>query len=90
MSCNLRRLDLTLLTYQINQLYTRNAILGTICDDMAHVTGQVPASLFRLVSGKDGQSPSAIHAWLKEAQTDSPLDNIPNVTIEPGVFKVAP
>ncbi|KAL3162641.1 14 kDa phosphohistidine phosphatase, variant 2 [Trebouxia sp. C0009 RCD-2024] len=54
---------------------------------IGHSKGQVAASLFRLVLGKDAESPGPMHAWLQEAQTHSPLDQIPDVTIETGVFK---
>ena len=51
-------------------------------------TGQVAASPFRLIPSRDGESPSGMHAWLEKAQTDSPIDQVPDVSIETGVFKV--
>ena len=31
-----------------------------------------------------------MNAWLEEAQTDSPIDQVPDVVIDTGVFKVRP
>lgn len=55
---------------------------GCVC------SGQVPAAPFRLGSSQDNQHPSAVHAWLEQAHTDSPIDQVPDVVIETGVFKV--
>ena len=60
------------------------------CIDQGLCSGHVPATAFRLAPSQDGETPSAMHAWLEEAQTDSPINQVPDVVIETGVFKVRP
>ena len=57
---------------------------GCVCE------GRVPATVFRLAPSQESESPSAMQAWLQQAQTDSPIDQVPDVMIETGVFKVKP
>ena len=59
-----------------------------LCDEGYVCSGQVPAAPFQMRTTQNDQSPSAVHAWLEQAQTDSQIDQVPDVVIETGVFKV--
>ena len=56
---------------------------------MCLAAGQVPSTNFRLYSGKDGKAGEAMTMWLDQTHSDFPLDQIPDVTIETGIFKVS-
>ena len=49
----------------------------------------MPSTNFRLYSGKDGKAGEAMTMWLDQTHSDSPLDQIPDVAIETGIFKVS-
>ena len=55
---------------------------------MCLLVGTAPKSPFSFFPGESSEARRTITSWLDQVKSESPLDLIPDVAIETGVFKV--